>query len=385
MSNVRCIHFGQCGGCSQQEVPYKEQLALKEAKVAELFAPLSVEPIIGSPEIWGYRNKMEYTFSQDRQGRRFFGLFQKSGRGKVMTLTECHLSPPWYIEVKDALFSWWEEEDLRAYHPHSGEGLLINLVLRSSRKNNGKMVNLVVSSNPLYALTGDQLKKLVSKILEVTGEEVSIFLTLKHAKKGTPTTYSEMHLHGKTHLEYTFGSTFFYVSPASFFQPNDYTGSILCATALEMLAPSKEERLLDLFCGLGTLGLYFAPYVSEVVGVEINKAAVADARDNALRNNIDNAFFFAEDVTTFIQDHQEAFDIVIVDPPRVGLEKRGVEALLTLKPKKILYISCNPKTQAEDLKSLVCQYKVEKIQPLDQFPHTPHIENLLLLTQIPSF
>lgn len=380
MNIIRCAHFGECGGCSQQDLPYGEQLALKEAMVRELFQPFPVEPIIGSPEIWGYRNKMEYTFSQDRQGKRFLGLFQKSGRGRVMTLTECHLSPPWYMAVKEAVFSWWEEEDLRGYHPHSGEGLLINLILRSSLKKDGKMVNLLVSSNPHYAISGDQLKRFVSKVLSVTGEEVSIFLTLKHAKKGTPTTYSEMHLHGKPYLEYELGETLFHVSPTSFFQPNDYTGSILCAAALNMMAPSKEDRLLDLFCGLGTLGLYFAPYVNEVVGVEINKAAVADARDNALRNGIDNALFFAEDVTTFIEDHQGAFDIAIVDPPRVGLEKKGVLALLTLRPKKILYISCNPKTQALDLKDFLPHYRVEKIQPLDQFPHTPHVENLLLLS-----
>jgi 23S rRNA (uracil-5-)-methyltransferase RumA len=283
---------------------------------------------------------------------------------------------PLDIITKQAVFAWWEEEDLQAFHPPSGRGLLINLILRSSPEG-GKMVNLVVSGNPLYALTGSQLDRLVQKF---SADNVSLFLTLKHAKEGTPTTYSEMHLAGPSSLIYKAGTLTYHVSPASFFQPNNYTFPILCETALQMVGPQKHERLIDLFCGLGTLGLYFAPHVDEVVGVEINKGAVADARDNALRSQIDNALFFAEDVTTFIQSYQELFDIALVDPPRAGLEKRGVEALLTLKPKKILYISCNPKTQAQDLQALLPHYTVQKIQPLDQFPHTDHVENFLLLS-----
>ncbi len=375
----KCIHLGDCGGCSTQHIAYEEQLKAKQQGIEQLFPSWPVEPILPSPTIWGYRNKMEYTFSQDKAGKRFLGLFGR--RGKVLTLSECHLAPDWYMEVKQAVFDWWGEENVPAFRPPTGEGLLINLILRSSLKTGGKMINLVVSGDPTYALSGAALDRFVAAVLArlEPKEGVSIFLTLKHAKKGVPTSYSEMHLHGPTHLEYILGERMLHVSPSSFFQPNDYTASILCETALKMVAPSPEETLIDLFCGLGTLGLYFAPHVKEVVGVEINKAAVSDARDNAAREELDNALFFADDVSSFVKDYAGAFDIAIVDPPRVGLEERGVKALLTLRPKKLLYISCNPKTQALDLPHFLPYYRVEKIQPLDQFPHTAHVENLLLL------
>ncbi|MBM3201540.1 MAG: 23S rRNA (uracil(1939)-C(5))-methyltransferase RlmD [Chlamydiae bacterium] len=371
---MQCQHFGECGGCKTQNIPYEEQLNNKQKFIEELFFPHQVERIIPSPQIWEYRNKMEYTFSQDKAGKRFLGLFAK--RGKVLTLQECLLTDPWYIKTKNAVYEWWEEEDLPAFHPRKAEGLLINLILRTS-PSGGKMVNLLVSGNPAYALTRKQLDNFVAK---VQSDQVSVFLTLKHAKEGSVTTYSEMHLAGQSYLTYSLAGLSYHLSPTSFFQPNNYTFPILCETALKMAQLTGKERVIDLFCGLGTLGLYFARHVEEVVGVEINKAAVADARDNAERSEIHNILFFAEDVSTFIRDYEELFDLAIVDPPRAGLEKKGVEALLQLKPKKILYISCNPKTQSEDLKALLPFYNVQKIQPLDQFPHTEHVENLLLLS-----
>lgn len=386
---LRCTHVGECGGCSFQQLNYKAQLLEKENTIRSLFAPyfedgVKVNPIIGSPEIWHYRNKMEYTFSSDREGNRYLGLIKIHSKGRVINLKQCHLSPTWFIKVKNAVFTWWEEEQLEAFHPFRGEGLLINLILRADQTDQQKMVNLVVSGNPRFALRQSQLNRFKEAVLSCfDGDEVSIFLTLKHAQKGVPTTYSEMHLSGAPSLQEKITvrgrEMVFHVSPSSFFQPNRFTVNLLYEKVLEFADPGPEDKVLDLFSGIGTMALLFSHFVKEVLAVEINKAAVCDAMESAERHDRENITFFAKDVRELEMD-EGVFDTLIIDPPRSGLEKKGVEVLLKLMPKKIVYVSCNPKTQAEDLKDLMPYYKVEKCQPLDQFPHTPHIENILLLS-----
>lgn len=380
----RCKHAGICGGCAWQQLSYAAQLKTKQERLEQLFSP-SPLPLIPCESRWAYRNKMEFSFSQNKNGDRFLGLIIGRSRGHVLNLEECFLTSSWFIHVVSAVRSWWEESGLQAYHPPTDSGSLRTLTLREGKRTGDKMVFLTVSGNHDYFVNKGQLqafKEAVERALP--DENPSLFMRIQRIAKGKPTEFYEMHLGGPDHIQETLQikgrQMDFHISPASFFQPNTFQAERLYARALELVGPAPTDTVFDLYCGTATLGIIFAPYVKKVVGMELCPYAVCDAKVNVELNQLTNVVIRKGDVGTLLAHCSDAPDLCIIDPPRSGLDPTALKHLERLCPKKILYISCNPATQSENISRLLeAGYTLKTTQGVDQFPHTPHIENIAIL------
>lgn len=399
----RCIHFATCGGCRLQHIDYEYQLRWKETYIRKCFetviSPLvNFLPIIGCSAPWQYRNKMEYSFSQDAAGNKYLGLIADSSKGRVLNLTECHLTHPWFIDTLKSVRRWWENANLAAYHPYRNTGSLRTLTMREGITTGDRMVILTVSGNPEYALHQDQLNALVASIQQVleplaAGSQLSIFLRIQQINKGMATQFYEMLLFGSDHIREKLlididpsnpQELLFHISPTAFFQPNSLQAAKLYSTALRLANVNSKSTVYDLYCGTGALGLAIAHRAQQVIGIEISKESALDARTNAKLNNIENVQIFSGDVGHTLQTLPEKGiappDVVIVDPPRAGLDAEAIKHLMNLQPSKILYISCNPATQAVNAAEIVQKgYQIHTIQPVDQFPQTAHVENIVVL------
>lgn len=384
----RCSHARTCGGCCWQQMDYGAQLEQKQKRVEKAFGRCA-EKIKASPKTWRYRNKMEFTFSENRAGQKFLGLMIAQAGPYVFNLNECHLTNVWFSTVLESVRKWWEGSKVMAYNPPKDAGSLRYLTLREGMRTGQKMVVLNVSGNPEYALTKTDLEGYVKAVEEVVEGEISIFLRIHQACKGKPTNFFEMHLKGPDHinevLHLASGQLTFKISPISFFQPNTFGAELLYDTALSML--EESEVIFDLYCGTGTLGMAVSKKAKRVIGIEMSPEAVIDAVENLEKNSITNMDLFQGDVGKVLTKlmGEPGFirpDTVIVDPPRAGLDATALHHLKTLLPKQILYISCNPLTQAENVNELIkVGYQLKKLQPVDQFPHTYHIENIALLSR----
>lgn len=386
----RCIHATTCGGCCWQQMSYPAQLQQKQERVEKAFQKqIPVDPILPCDNPFGYRNKMEFSFSENRAGTRFLGLMIAQAEPYVFNVTECHLPSSWFTEVLAQVRHWWEQTAVKAYHPPVDTGSLRYLTLREGSRTGQKMVILNVSGNPEYALTRAQLDLFVQAVQSVFSpeEKVSIFLRIHQTKKGKPTQFFEMHLAGPDHiveeLHLKRGLLSFKISPISFFQPNTRQAEKLYDLALDFLG--TPQTVYDLYCGTGTLGMAASRFAKQVIGIELSPEAVIDAQENAERNGIQNVEILQGDVGQVLtqllaRPNSIRPDAVLVDPPRAGLDPLAIHHLKTLKAPKIVYISCNPLTQAQNVEELLqAGYVLKKLQPVDQFPHTYHIENIALL------
>lgn len=394
----RCLHFAVCGGCRLQHISYENQLVFKENFVKKLFNFVGdttrLFPILGADSPWNYRNKMEFSFSQNKAGDRFLGLMMSKGR--VVDLQECHLVNSWFVDVLNVVRTWWSSTSLTAYHPQKDTGTLRTLTVREGLTSGDRFVFLTVSGNPDYAMHKNDIHTFVECLKQSASpknaeSKLGISLKIHQAIKGKPTQFFDMQLFGPDFVRETLSigatSLDFQTSANAFFQPNPRQAEKLFQRALEMAAIDSDAVVYDLFCGTGTLGICAATRAKQVVGIELVPEAVYDARANAAANGLENTTFIEGDVHTLLQEIVETSrfplpDVVFVDPPRAGLGEKTLKTLLTILPPTIVYISCNPKTQAEDVKVLMENYSVEEIQPVDQFPQTPHIENIVLLRRL---
>lgn len=401
----RCIHFSSCGGCRWQHIAYDQQLQRKEALVRHCFAPLlshrvDVRPIVPCVPPWQYRNKMEFSFSANAAKDRFLGLVLDSSRGKVFNLTECHLVNTWFADAVKAVRQWWQESDLEAYHPMRNTGSLRTLTLREGQRTGDRMAILTVSGNPSFALHKQHLESFVAYLRDAIepltdASHLSIFLRIQQVAKGMTTNFYEMHLHGPDHLREILHvscspdeppvSLTFKISPTAFFQPNTRQAEKLYSLAIQLAGLPEEGVVYDLYCGTGTLGICAAQKAKQVIGVELSPESSLDARANAVANGAGNVEIICGSVSDILdQMHSEGSkpfpDLVMVDPPRAGLDPKAIRQLLDFKPATLLYISCNPLTQAENVATLVeGGYSIQAIQPVDQFPQTTHVENIVVL------
>jgi 23S rRNA (uracil1939-C5)-methyltransferase len=382
----RCAHARTCGGCSWQQMAYSAQLKEKELRVQKAFKRPS-DPIIPCETPFGYRNKMEFTFSENRGGQKYLGLMIAQAEPYVFNLTECHLTSHWFVEVLSAVRGWWEASGLKAYYPPADTGSLRYLTIREAVRTGQKMAILNVSGNPEFALTRPQLDSYAAAVQSAVQGDISVFIRIHQTKKGRPTHFFEMHLAGPDHiveeLHLKEGPLSFKISPISFFQPNTRSAEKLYDAALSMLPDCST--VFDLYCGTGTLGMAASQKAKQVVGIELSPESVIDAQENLIRNRITNMVIHQGDVGKIITRlmGEPGFvrpDAVIVDPPRAGLDPLALHNLKILLPKTIIYISCNPLTQAENVEELLkAGYQLKRLQPIDQFPHTYHIENIALL------
>ena len=396
---LQCVHAQSCGGCSWQQIEYQQQSYLKQKIVEELFSNLLSEstqffPLIPCDPIWRYRNKMEYTFSQNKSGEKFLGLIMTGGKGRVFDLTECHLTDPWFSQVVCAVRSFWIQSSLQAYHMMSDKGALRNLTVRKARNTTDRLVMLTVSGNPAFAMKREEIHHFCQAVLSTLSDSeqarCSIFLRIQQIHKGSPTQFYEMHLHGpdhileELHIPCVERTMTFKISPTAFFQPNSFQAEKLYNKALEMIGNKPLDLVLDLYAGTSTLGILFSAKARQVISIEINPHAVFDAEVNKELNECSNLTIHKGDVAEVLSKLREdlnfSAELVVVDPPRAGLDDRALNHIIQLSPKNILYVSCNPESQAKNVKQFMAAgYALMVVQPVDQFAHTIHIENICLL------
>lgn len=400
-----CQHFGSCGGCQWQMLAYEQQLRLKEEWIRSYLKPYLHEQVTWHPILpclppWNYRNKMELSFSCDSSGKRYLGLIMAGTRGHVFQMQECHLAQNWMLDAVHAATHWWTESGLSAYHARKNQGSLRTLILRGGERSGDRLVMLTVSGRPEDALNQAQIRQFVSLLRQATEPssteaKLSIFLRIQQVAKGRPTQFYEMLLYGPDHIRETIylesiekqsEPLHFRISPSAFFQPNTRQAEKLYSRAIQLTQILPAAIVYDLYCGIGTLGICMAGQAKEVIGIEISREAVVDARENIKLNALSHVSIHAGDVGKVLQQLAEekkiSPDVVMVDPPRTGLDARALQCLLDLKAPRLTYLSCNPKTQAENLEVLIHQggYRLTDVQPVDPFPQTVHVENIAILT-----
>lgn len=380
---AKCPHFGSCGGCAWQQIPYNEQLKLKEQFVKRVFREIDCEAkvfcsIVPAHDPWSYRNKMEFSFSEDAKKEKYLGLFLTGSRGKVFNLEQCYLTSSWFPETLKQVREWWQGSSLTAYNPRNNRGSLRTLTLRESITIGQKMAMLTVSGNPEDALHQNDLNSFKA----LFPENISLFLRIHQAIKGQPTQFFEMHLQGPESIEETLHGLRFSISPSSFFQPNTLQAMQLYEIALKLANLSSSDVVYDLFCGTGTLGILASRHVKKVIGIELSEESSLDGRTNVKLNQIDNVEIITGDVGAILETRKdlEKPTVILLDPPRAGLSQEALNHVLAFKCKTVVYVSCNPVSQAKDIKEfLKAGYQLKTVQPVDQFPQTIHIESVVLL------
>lgn len=403
----RCVHFGQCGGCRWQHLPYAQQLSLKQQAVERAFEALiqpdtRLLPIVPCDNPWGYRNKMEFSFSSDSKGERYLGLMLQSGRSRVFHLTECHLVDPWMAQAVIAVRQWWHASTVEAYHPYRNTGTLRTLTLRHGQRSGDRLAMLTVSGNPDFAISKAALKGFVeclrTAIAPAEPAHLTVLLRIQQIAKKRQTQFYEMMLEGPDYIREELHvaasantparSLHFHIGPTAFFQPNPGQAEKLYSQALQLVTLSPDALVYDLCCGTGALGIAASPFVKQVIGIELSPESALDARANVIANGCANMQILAGDVGKVLTDLHSSSearppDLVIVDPPRSGLTPEAIQQLLKLAPAQILYISCNPTTQAADIAKLLPEaYRLVALQAVDQFPQTVHIENIAVLQRV---
>ena len=384
--SVRCRHFGTCGGCSLQDKSYEAQLVLKKDKVLAALAGIAGLPepaVLGSPDPWNYRNKMELSFGDvypPVEGRWLkLGLKPKGRWYEILDLQECHLPSLEAAKLLSSVRQWAEREKVPPYNAHKKEGVLRHLVIREAKNRPERMVVLVT--------TNGQIPQ-PSFIEAVLSSYPATTILLGSNSKASDTAISDSMavLMGPGSITETLyfpdGAVDYRISPQSFFQTNTRGAEALYGLLRSWTRELESGLILDLYCGGGGIALSLAAAARKVVGVESNSSAVADAKSNAERNGFANCEFYCAAVELILPsllDMRPA--AVIVDPPRAGLHAKATAALLEIAPPLIFYVSCNPDSLGRDLKILGPRYAVERLVVADLFPHTDHVETIVRLVR----
>lgn len=380
-----CVHVPICGGCRFQDFDYPEQLRHKQRQVEECLAHLgrlhvSPRAILPAPKLFHYRNKMEYSFGRDVGGRVTLGLHRRGFFDRPFDLERCHIATPISSEIVAFTRDFASAESLQPYDLKRHTGLLRFLAVREGIRTGEVMVN-VVASEPHEAL-----ERLAEALRARFPRIQSVVLNLTRRKAQVAVGDEERVLAGKATILEELGGLTFEISSNSFFQTNTEQAEKLLEVAMEALALQGGERVLDVYAGTGTFTLPMARRASEAIGIESFEAAVRDGRRNAERNGIRNVAFWRGEALEALRDRlspEERTDRVLVDPPRAGLHAGVLSRLIHVGAPRLVYISCNPSTLGRDL-GLFCEsrYAVDWIQPVDMFPHTPHIECVASLRRI---
>ena len=371
-----CPHAKKCSGCQLQNMDYEEQLSFKQAKLVKLLGRFGyVEEIIGMDNPLHYRNKMQAAFGF-RRGRVVSGVYQ-SATGGLVPVDECLLENEEADRIVVTVRKLCEQFRIHAYDTRTARGFLRHVMVRTAQS--GDTMVVLVTTKGDFPAKNAFLKELLKRHPAITTVVRNINNTDKGLMLGT---HSEV-LFGDGTITDTVCGLRFRISPKSFFQVNRTQTNVLYTKAIELAGLRGRERVLDAYCGTGTIGLIMANHAKEVFGVESNRDAVRDAIANAEDNGIDNIRFFAADAGRFMDDiaaNGEHMDVVITDPPRAGCSPRFLKSLIALSPDRVVYISCNPETLARDLHTLrLGGYKIKAMQPVDMFPFTAHVETVVLL------
>lgn len=393
----RCEHFGTCGGCRWQHLPYQFQIEAKQRQVKDALDRIAkieypgIMPILGSKTIYGYRNKMEYTFSnrcwltfeQMRSGEEFpdrdaAGFHIPGAFDKVLDIKQCHLQDDLGNRIRLFVKKYCKENNLPFYDLRAQHGFMRTLMIRIA--STGEVMVVAVTGSDDVAAIESMLNALNAQFPEITSLHYVINLKVNDSIADQ----NVIHFSGKPYIEEEMEGLKFRVGPKSFYQTNSMQAYELYKVVRDFAELKGDELVYDLYTGTGTIANFVSSHANHVIGIEYVKEAIDDAIINSEANGITNTEFFAgdmKDVLTdeFIAGHGQP-DVMIVDPPRAGMHQDVVDVILRARPGRIVYVSCNPATQARDLQLLDAAYKVEAVQPVDMFPHTHHVENVVKLT-----
>jgi 23S rRNA (uracil1939-C5)-methyltransferase len=366
-------------GAPWQVLRYERQLEIKRAQIDDALTRIGklsgyeLEAITPALEQWRYRNKLEYSFGTDQDNRLICGFHAPGRWDEIVEVTDCLLASEQGNEARERIVDWCRDQQLTVYDRRSGEGLLRNLVVREGRRTGQLQIRLVTGPGELDR----------QSLTEAASDNASVLWTKTEALGETTQGGETELLAGRDRLDEELSGMRLRISPEAFFQTNTEMAEKLYGVAIEYAGLTGFERVYDLYCGIGTIGLAMAPRAAELWGLEIVEDAVADAIANAKRNEIDNAHFYAGDVRLALRELVETAgrpDLLVVDPPRAGLSQKVVRRIIEAAPKKIVYVSCNPTTLAPNAAQLTeAGYTLERVKPVDMFPQTPHIECVAVL------
>lgn len=398
-----CQHFGLCGGCKWQHLDYQWQLYYKQKQVKDNLDRIAkieypeITPILGCEKQYYYRNKVEYSFSNRKwltdgapagtyteEQCKGFGYHLPGLFDRVIDIEHCYLQAEPSNEIRLFIKEFTMEKGLSYHNVRAHQGTMRNVIVRCNGKGEFMVIIIINEENSIVR------NELIPALSEKFPQLISIMLVINPKFNDTISDLPFECLKGDPYLIETmksprigFEDLSFRVGPVSFFQTNVYQAERLYKAAFDLADVSGNELMYDLYTGTGTIALYFSRFVKKVVGIEYVEEAITDARINAQINNIDNATFYAGDMAKVLDDafivENGTPDIIVTDPPRAGMADKVIEQLKKIKAKKIIYISCNPATQARDLQLLNDLYEVVAVQPVDMFPHTQHVENIASL------
>lgn len=391
----KCEHFGVCGGCKWQHLDYSAQLRFKSNTVVNAMTRIGkldasiVQPIKGAKEIFNYRNKLEYSFSSKRwltdaevqtDGKidqsPALGFHAPGAFDKVVDVNQCHLQDDLSDEIRNFVRTYTHENEMEYYDARAHTGLMRNMVVRNTTLGNW----MIIMS---FAHEDERIMPLLDVLKEKFPKISSLHYVINKKLNDTILDQDIILYHGDPYIVEQLGEVKYKIGSKSFFQTNTKQAKVLFDTVVDFADLKGGENVYDLYTGLGSIALYISQSAGHVTGIEEVEAAIDDAKENARYNSIDNTTFYAGDVKDILTDEfstkHGAPDLVITDPPRAGMHKDVVETLLKLKAPRIVYVSCNPATQARDLELLSVKYNAVAMQPVDMFPHTHHIENVALL------
>ena len=375
-----CPLFPDCGGCQIMHLDYSRQLIYKRDKVKNLihkFAKMDVfvDDTIGLEENTHFRNKVQKPLQKNKKGKTVCGFYRK-GTHKIVPSTSCLMESELASKITKNVLQLIDSFGYEPYDEDKDTGDVRHILIKTSLYYNQALVTLVVTHADLKGRM-NFAKELVKRVPEVKG----VVFNINNRHTNVILGEKDVQVYGITRLKDRLFDNDFLISTQSFYQTNSKQVEVLYSLVRDYAKLTKEDTLLDAYCGTGTIGLSLSDQCKEVVGVEIVPDAVRDAVKNAKINNIANATFITEDCTKFIEENDSHFDVVVMDPPRKGATKDFLQAIISMKPKRFVYVSCDPATLARDLGILKSAFRIEKVTPVDMFPNTMHVETVVQLSR----
>ena len=374
----KCSVSKKCGSCQYQGVPYKEQLVAKQKKMSKLLKKFgNVKPIIGMEDPFYYRNKVHAVFDRDRKGNIICGTYEAKTH-KVVPVEDCMIEDKISQEIIRTIRDMLKSFKIKTYDEDTGYGLLRHVLVRRGFST-GEIMVVLVTVSPILPSKNNFVKALRKEHPEIT----TVVLNVNDRQTSMVLGDRNIVLYGPGFIKDRLMGLSFRISPSSFYQVNPVQTEVLYGKAMEFAAMTGKERVIDAYCGTGTIGIIASRNARDVIGVELNRDAIRDARMNARENRIRNVRFVPGDAGWFMEGmaaEGEKVDVVLMDPPRAGSDRKFLHSLLSLSPEKIVYVSCNPETLDRDLVYLTKRdYLVKKMQPVDMFPVTDSVEVVCLL------
>ena len=373
-----CPVAKKCGGCRYQGVPYAEQLRKKQKYTEGLLKKFGkVEPIIGMEDPYYYRNKVHAAFGRDRKGNVISGIYEEKSH-RIVSVDDCMIEDKKCQEIIRTIRGMLKSFKIKTYDEDTGYGLLRHVLVRRGFST-GEIMVVLVTVSPIFPSKNNFVKALRKEHPEIT----TVILNVNDRQTSMVLGERNIVLYGPGFIKDRLMGLTFRISPSAFYQVNSVQTEVLYGKAMEFAAMTGKERVIDAYCGTGTIGIIAYGKARDVTGVELHRDAIRDARMNARENRIRNVRFVPGDAGWFMEGmaaEGEKVDVVLMDPPRAGSDRKFLHSLLSLSPEKIVYVSCNPETLARDLEYLTRRdYQVKKMQPVDMFPVTDSVETVCLL------